>query len=43
MNDCVRCGDAILGDGTEDSDFGVLCRTCKGNDCYEMLVEECDE
>lgn len=40
MNDCISCGAAILGDGTEDSDWSFLCKDCQAVDCYELLVDE---
>ncbi len=36
---CIRCGEDIIGDGTEDGD-DVICRECKGDISYEMLVED---
>lgn len=40
MSECIRCGGVILGDGTEDADWAILCQSCKGDDCYEQLVED---
>lgn len=32
MNGCIKCGDEITGDGTEDKDFALVCDWCEQND-----------
>ena len=36
MNECCYCGDEIIGDGTEDADWGHICDYC------EMYADELD-
>jgi len=40
MSSCIACGEMILGDGTEDADFSLLCDSCKHEDPVDLGLSD---